>query len=75
MSNEPTETPFDVLGLRSARYADPGETIIELEVQFRALGWVPFAASASDPEAHGRAIHARCLAGDAGTIAAYEAPA
>lgn len=37
-------------------------------------GPIEFIASADDVEGHGREIHARCLAGDFGEIAAYVQP-
>jgi len=58
----------------SARYVGQGERIgcsIRLSAQ---SPWIPFVADPDDVEESGRAVHARLLAGDAGTIAAYVAP-
>lgn len=47
---------------------------IDLEVEHPTLGWIPFTASADDPEPFGRDLHAQALAGDFGAVAAYVAP-
>jgi hypothetical protein len=48
---------------------------VTLQATFPWLsGEVPFTASPNDPEAHGRELHARALAGEFGPIAAYVAP-
>ena len=70
----PSTQPLDVLGLRDARAADPDGTCIELEVNFRSLGWVAFTAAASDTLPHARDIWTRLAAGEAGAIAPYVAP-
>lgn len=66
--------PLDVLGLRHARAADPDGTRIELEVNFRSLGWVAFTATASDTLPHARDVWARLAAGEAGAVMPYAAP-
>jgi hypothetical protein len=46
---------------------------IDCEVFFYNFNTVlPFTASATDSTDYGREIHARCLAGEFGTIAPYE---
>ena len=47
---------------------------ITLTVNFAGLGEVPFCASDTDNESHGREIYARAQAGDFGAIAPYVAP-
>lgn len=45
--------------------------MIDLEVKFeelQSLGFIPFTASPSDTEAHGRELHARATAGEFGPV-------
>ena len=70
----PAAQPLDVLGLRDARAVDPDGTHIELEVNFRSLGWVAFTATASDTLPHAREVWTRLAAGAAGAVTPYEAP-
>ena len=56
-------------------WADSDQTNINLTVRFAEINEdLPFTASATDPEAHGRDIHTRAVAGEFGTISAYVAP-
>lgn len=55
------------------KWANPEHTAIECNVFFDKLGALPFTATASDVEAHGKDIFARAVAGDFGPIAAYPA--
>ncbi|WP_203075697.1 hypothetical protein [Falsiroseomonas ponticola] len=70
----PATQPLDVLGLRDARAADPEGSRIELEVNFRSLGWVAFTATASDTLPHARDVWTRLAAGEADAVMPYEAP-
>lgn len=74
LDQRPTTQPLDVLGLRRAGAADPDGTRIDLEVNFRSLGWVAFTATASDTLPHAREVWTRLTAGEAGEIAPYAAP-
>lgn len=47
---------------------------IDCEINHPDYGWIPFTASPNDPEEHGRNIHAACLSGEHGPVAAYVAP-
>lgn len=58
--------------IRNARHNGDGS--IDLELEHPEWGWIPFTAVPDDSEQHGRAIHARALAGDAGDIAPYVPP-
>jgi len=59
----------------SPRWADAGQTIIDLAVKFTAFDEsLPFTASPTDQELHGRDIYARALAGEYGPISPYIAP-
>jgi hypothetical protein len=61
---------------RSPRWANPAQTVIELEVDFSFLvdEWVPFAASPDDGTIYGPELFARAVAGDFGVISPYVAP-
>ena len=65
------------ISVRNPKYTDPEHTKIDLEVNFshEPEEYVPFTASADDPEAHGRELHQRALDGDFGEIAPYQTPA
>ena len=56
------------------RWSDPENTAIDCHVTFDNLGVLPFLASPSDVEVHGREIFARAVAGDFGAIAAAPMP-
>ncbi len=60
--------------IRSPYYANATQTLIDCEIEV-AGNWLPFTASAADPDQTGRDIHARLLAGKAGAIAPYRQPA
>lgn len=62
------------LDVRNPVAASADGKIIECEVEFAGIGWLPFAASADDVEAHGRAIHAAITAGEYGAVGAYVEP-
>jgi len=46
--------------------------LIEMEIEHPTYGWIPFAASPNDSEAHGRELYARAMAGEFGVIAARD---
>ena len=41
---------------RNARFANPEETAIDVEINHPRFGWIPFTATPDDTEAHGREI-------------------
>jgi hypothetical protein len=53
------------------QWANREHTFFRCDVNFVALGVLPFCPTANDPEAHGREIYARCMAGEFGPIADY----
>jgi hypothetical protein len=56
-----------ILSVRNPRHNSDGT--IECEVEHSKFGWIPFTASSTDIEEHGRATHAQIMAGDWGPIA------
>lgn len=42
-----------------------------MEILHPTYGWIPFTASADDPESHGRELYSKAIAGEFGTIAPY----
>lgn len=63
----------EILSVRNPQWANEDGTAINCLVRTNTLNQeVPFTATPSDPEAHGRDIYARCLAGEFGTIAKFE---
>jgi hypothetical protein len=64
-----------ITSAKNPKYAQDNNFIC-LEVTFQEFGdrVLPFAASASDPEQHGRELYARAKAGEFGEIALYVAP-
>lgn len=61
--------------IKSPAWADAKNTVITCLVKFTAFAdYLPFAASSTDTEAHGRDIFTRCAAGEFGEVVAYVAP-
>jgi hypothetical protein len=62
-------------GVRNAQYADATNTRINCEIRWADSNeWLPFTADSTDPELHGRQIHAALVDGQFGAIAAYAPP-
>ena len=64
--------------VENVRWGDAANTWILMDVKFAELeqeGFVPFAASPKDPEAHGVDLYNRAVTGEFGLIAEYAAPA
>lgn len=65
--------PFEVLSARNLKWDNPEHTSITLLVVFRQfkddLGEIPFTASPSDVEAHGRNVFERAAKGEWGPVA------
>ncbi len=60
-----------ILSIRNPSFRSSG---IDLEIHHEDFGWIPFHATATDPEAHGRELYQRALAGEFGTVAPYVEP-
>lgn len=60
--------------IKNMKWANAEQTVINCEINHPDYGWIPFTASPNDPEEHGRNIHAACLAGEHGAVAAYAPP-
>lgn len=56
---------------RNAFYSRQDGSAIDMEVNHPTFGWIPFTATAQDPEAHGRELFALA---SAGTVAPYVSP-
>ena len=57
------------------KWANAEQTLIDLTIKWDGIGEeLPFTASPTDSEAHGRAIFAAAVAGEYGPIAEYVAP-
>jgi hypothetical protein len=65
---------MNIISAANPRWADAGQTTIDLDVDFENIGLVPFSASASDTEAHGGVIFNQAVAGIYGPITPYAAP-
>lgn len=67
---------MNVLDIKNMVFANQQNTEITCDVLFEhfAPEWLPFSANPEDPEAHGREIYARCMAGDFGSIGAFAQP-
>lgn len=61
------------MNIRNLKYTADGR--IDCEIEHAVYGWVPFTASESDPEAHGRELFTRAAAGEFGPVAVWVAPA
>lgn len=66
---------IELISAASPRFVTPGRDVIVLDVQFAHLATpVEFAATPTDPELHGRDIHARAIAGEFGAVTEYAPP-
>lgn len=65
---------MNIISAANPQWADAAHTMINLDVDFKEIGPVPFTASADDVEAHGRDLFTRASAGEFGPIAVYVAP-
>lgn len=63
-----------ITNAQTPRWTSVEHTAIELLATHSKYGEIPFTASASDPEAHGRDLYARAVAGEFGPVAEYVAP-
>jgi hypothetical protein len=59
---------------KNPKWANAEQTLIDLTIKWDAIDEeLPFSASPTDPEAHGRALFAAAQAGEFGPVAAYVA--
>lgn len=65
---------MNILSASNPQWADAAHTIINLDVDFKEMGPVPFTASANDTEPHGKDLFTRASAGEFGPLAVYVAP-
>jgi hypothetical protein len=63
-----------IISAKNPVYASADGTLIDLIVTFDGIGEVPFTASGSDMEAHGRSLFVRASAGEFGSIGIFVAP-
>lgn len=63
-----------IVSAHSPTWTDVEHTAIQLQVDFDGIGEVPFVASPTDVEAHGRELFTRAVAGDFGIVADYVPP-
>lgn len=61
-----------IISAASPQWANVEQTRINLMVNFVEVGEVPFTASSNDTEAHGVELYNRAVAGDFGSISAYQ---
>lgn len=62
---------MNILSVRNLKYTDASNTSIDMEIELEGIGFVPFTASASDVEAHGRDLHAAAIAAEFGPVAPF----
>tara|TARA_R110001583_G_scaffold155239_1_gene306934 strand:- start:762 stop:1031 length:270 start_codon:yes stop_codon:yes gene_type:complete len=76
-------TNYTLVGAKNPVWGDKEKTYYQVECKFSHYesigitdndGYLPFAARADDPEAHGVEIFNACKAGTYGTIGDYVAP-
>ena len=65
---------MNIISAKNPRWLNADSTEIELLVTFEHCGEVPFTASPTDTEEHGRVIFAKAAAGHYGAVAPYVAP-
>lgn len=65
---------MEIIKVIDAVYASETGDVIDCQVEFEGIGLVPFSASKSDPEPHGRQLYDALIAGEWGEIAAYTPP-
>ncbi len=65
-----------LIDAKNPKWVNAEKTYLIVEAKWQHLesdGYLPFSASANDPEAHGVDLYNRCIAGEFGTIADYVA--
>lgn len=67
---------MEYIDVKNPVFATRDQSLITCDVKFTAWpAYLPFAASAGDPEPHGRQLYAELIAGKWGQVGAYAAPA
>jgi hypothetical protein len=61
-----------IMNAKNPKYNEDGT--IDIDIESEKYGWIPFTASPTDVEAHGRGIFADIVAGKYGPISEYVAP-
>ena len=72
-----TEFTCILIDAKNPKWANAEKTCIEVEAKWKHLeseGYLPFAATPDDVEAHGVDLYNKCVAGEFGTVADYVAP-
>ena len=67
---------IEILSVRNCKYVKADNSVIDCEAKFSHLGdssqdWLPFTATNSDIEEHGRTLFANAVKGDYGTVTAF----
>ena len=67
---------IEILSVRNCKYVKADNSVIDWEAKFSHLGdssqdWLPFTATNSDIEEHGRTLFANAVKGDYGTVTAF----
>lgn len=65
---------MEFIRVQGAAYASQTGEVIDCQIEIEGLGLLPFSASKSDPEAHGRQLYEELVAGKWGAIAAFTPP-
>jgi hypothetical protein len=65
---------MNIISVSLPKWVDEAQTMIELGVETEEFGIIPFAASPTETEAHGRDLFARAMAGEFGVVAAFVPP-
>jgi len=71
-----TDFRCKLIDAKNPRWANAEQTRISVEAKWEHLeseGYLGFGANSDDPEAHGRDLYQRCVAGEFGTVADYVA--
>jgi hypothetical protein len=67
-----------LIDAQNPKWGNAEHTLIDVEAKFQHYpeewGYLGFTADPNDPEAHGRDLYNRCVAGEFGEIAEYVAP-
>ena len=67
---------IEILAVRNCKYVKADNSVIDCEAKFSHLGdssqdWLPFTATNSDTEEHGRVIYANAVKVDYGNVRAF----
>lgn len=62
------------MNARNPKYSRPDNSAIDLEIDHKVYGWIPFTASPDDAEEYGRNLFALAQSGEFGGVAEYVDP-